>query len=86
LAELRYDIPHTFQNLTQFQLYGYADRGWLHNLAPVAGAPTDVDGASVGGGLRLGLQPGMAVDLSAAKGVAGIRDDWRFFFITTGRF
>ncbi|MBX9776200.1 MAG: hypothetical protein K2Y71_17615 [Xanthobacteraceae bacterium] len=86
LAELRYDIPHAFQNLTQFQLYGYADRGWLHNLAPVAGTPADVDGASVGGGLRLGLQPGLAVDLSAAKGVAGIRDDWRFFFITTGRF
>jgi hemolysin activation/secretion protein len=86
LAELRYDVPHTFQNLTQFQLYGYADRGWLHNLAPVPGTPENVDGASVGGGLRLGLQPGLAVDLSAAKGVAGIRDDWRFFFITTGRF
>jgi hemolysin activation/secretion protein len=86
LAELRYDVPHPFQNLTQFQLYTYADRGWLHNLAPVAGTPADVDGASVGGGLRLGLTPGVAVDLSAAKGVAGIRDDWRFFFITTGRF
>jgi hemolysin activation/secretion protein len=88
LGELRYDIPHTIQNLTQFQLYGYADRGWLHNIAPVPGTPADVDGASVGGGVRLGLgsQPGVAVDLSAAKGVAGIRDDWRFFFITTGRF
>ena len=86
LGELRYDIAHSFQNLTQLQLYGYADRGWLHNLAPVPGTPENVDGASVGGGLRLGLQPGLTVDLSAAKGVAGIRDDWRFFFITTGRF
>ena len=84
LGELRYDIAHSFQNVTQLQLYGYADRGWLHNLAPVPGTPENVDGASVGGGLRLGLQPGLTVDLSAAKGVAGIRDDWRFFFITTG--
>jgi hypothetical protein len=32
------------------------------------------------------MRPGVTVDLSTAKGVAGIRDDWRFFFITTGRF
>lgn len=86
LAELRYDIPHTLPALTQLQLYSFADRGWLHNLAPVPGTPENVDGASVGGGLRLGVQPGLTADLSAAKGVAGIRDDWRFFFITTGRF
>jgi hemolysin activation/secretion protein len=86
LGELRYDIQHNLQTLTQAQLYAFADRGWLHNLAPVAGTPENVDGASVGGGLRLGLQPGFAVDLSAAKGVAGIRDDWRFFFIATGRY
>jgi len=86
LAELRCDIPNTFTWVSQLQLYSYADRGWLHNLAPVAGTPENVDGASVGGGLRLGLQPGLTVDLSAAKGVAGIRDDWRFFFIATGRY
>ncbi len=85
LGELRYDIPHSLPRLTQFQAYSFADRGWLHNLAPVPGTPETLDGASVGGGLRLGLQPGLAVDLSAAKGVAGIRDDWRFFFITSGR-
>jgi hemolysin activation/secretion protein len=86
LGELRYDIQHNLQNLTQLQLYAFADRGWLHNLAPVAGTPENVDGASVGGGLRLGLQPGVTVDLSAATAVAGTRDDWRFFFITTGRY
>jgi hemolysin activation/secretion protein len=86
LGELRYDIQHNLQNLTQLQLYAFADRGWLHNLAPVPGTPENVDGASVGGGLRLGLQPGVTVDLSAAKGVAGVREDWRFFFITTGRY
>ena len=86
LAELRYDIPHTFPWVSQLQLYSFADRGWLHNLAPVAGTPENLDGASVGGGLRFGLQPGLTVDLSTAKGVAGIRDDWRFFFIATGRY
>lgn len=86
LAELRYDIPHTFTGVSQLQLYSFTDRGWLHNLAPVALTPANVDGASVGGGLRLGLQPGLTVDLSAAKGVAGIREDWRFFFIATRRY
>jgi hemolysin activation/secretion protein len=88
LGELRYDVPVTLPKVTQFQLYGFADAGWLHNIAPVAGTPENVDGASVGGGLRLGLlgfQPGLTADLSAAKGVAGSRDDWRFFFIVTGR-
>jgi hypothetical protein len=32
------------------------------------------------------LQPGLTVDVSAAKGIAGLRDDWRFFFIATGRY
>jgi hemolysin activation/secretion protein len=86
LAELRYDPPLGLPPGAQFQFYGYADRGWLHNIAPVAGTPEDVDGASVGGGVRLGMQPGLIADLSAAKGVAGIRDDWRFFFIVTGRY
>jgi len=50
-----------------------------------------VDGASVGGGIRLGWQPvfapfgGFSADLSAAKAIDGPRDDWRFFFIVTGR-
>jgi hemolysin activation/secretion protein len=86
LGELRLDVPHSLQNLTQLQFYGFADRGWLHNIAPVGLTPSNVDGASVGGGLRLGLQPSLTVDLSAAKGIAGPRDGWRFFFIATGRY
>src|SRR5262249_1126889 len=35
LFELRYDIPIQLQALTQTQLYGFFDHGWLHNLAPV---------------------------------------------------
>lgn len=85
LGELRLDVPHSLQNVTQFQLYGFADRGWLHNIAPVGLTPSNLDGASVGGGIRVGLQPAMTADLSAAKAVAGFRDDWRFFFILTGR-
>jgi hemolysin activation/secretion protein len=91
LAELRLDLPHSIKGLTQAQLYGFVDRGWLHNLAPVLGTPEHQDAASVGGGIRFGWQPafapfgGFSVDLSAAKGIDGPRDDWRFFFIATGR-
>src|SRR5437899_4085442 len=35
LFELRYDIPIQLPSLTQTQLYGLFDHGWLHNLAPV---------------------------------------------------
>jgi hemolysin activation/secretion protein len=92
LGELRYDVPTGIKDLTQFQLYGFADRGWLHNIAPQPGTPANVDAASVGGGIRLGLQSpfstfgSLAADLSAAKGIEGPRDDWRFFFIVTGRY
>ena len=86
LGELRYDIPHGLQGVTQLQLYGFADRGWLHNIAPVAGTPANLDSASAGGGFRFGLQPRMTVDLSAAKGIVGLRDEWRYFLIATGRY
>ena len=91
LGELRLDLPHNIKQLSQLQLYGFADRGWLHNLAPVAGTPANLDAASVGGGIRFGWQPpfapygGFSTDLSVAKGIDGPRDDWRFFFIVTGR-
>ena len=86
LAELRFDLPTTSRGHPA-QLYAYTDRGWLHNLAPVVGTPTNLDATSVGGGIRLGWQPpGLTVtDLSVAKGVDGPRDDWRFFFIVSGR-
>ena len=92
LAELRYDLPTGgVKELTQAQLYGYYDHGWLHNIAPVGVAFSNVDAASVGGGIRLGWQPvfapygGFSTDLSVAKAIEGPRDDWRFFFIVTGR-
>jgi len=91
LAELRLDLPHGIKQINQAQLYAYADRGWLHNLAPDTGTPVNLDAASVGGGIRLGWQPpfapygGFSADLSAAKAIDGPRDDWRFFFIVTGR-
>jgi hemolysin activation/secretion protein len=91
LAELRLDLPHHVKELTQAQLYGFVDRGWLHNIAPVLGTPVNQDATSVGGGLRFGWQPpfapfgGFSADLSAAKGIDGPREDWRFFFIVTGR-
>jgi hemolysin activation/secretion protein len=88
LAELRADLPITGKDLSQAQLYAFADQGHLynHNFAPVFGTPGGVDAASVGGGVRLGWQSYVTADLSLAKAIEGPRDDWRFFFILTGRY
>src|SRR5215475_11047034 len=101
LFELRYDIPIQLQALTQTQLYGFFDHGWLHNLAPVPGTFTSVDAASFGGGLRLGWLNAVTADLSvtqvaqgqgllgttAVPTVLGVgpRRNTRFFFILSAR-
>jgi hemolysin activation/secretion protein len=86
LGELRYDIPMMAmmpKQLTQTQLYGFADRGWLHNLAPDVGTPRNMNAASAGGGLRwLNM---FTADLSADKAVEGPRNDWRFFFVLSAK-
>ena len=100
-GELRLDIPHELQALTQLQLYGFIDRGWLHNLAPVPGTLTNVDAASMGAGLRLGWLNSVTADLSVTRVVKkqalsaaqalqqgvndGLPPDNRFFVILTGR-
>jgi hemolysin activation/secretion protein len=98
LGELRWDVPLGVKYLTQTQLYGYADHGWLHNLdgSPVLGSggtSSTARASSAGGGIRLGLQspftPSESIliaDLSANKAIEGPRDDWRFFFIVTARY
>jgi hemolysin activation/secretion protein len=97
LGELRWDLPLGIKYLNQFQFYGYADHGWLQNLdgAPVLGSggiSSTTQAASAGGGLRLGLQSPftgdgtLMADLSANRAIEGPRDDWRFFFIVTGRY
>ena len=88
LGELRYDIPMMAmmpKQLTQTQLYGFADRGWLHNLAPDVGTPRNMNAASAGGGLRLGWLNMFTADLSADKAVEGPRNDWRFFFVLSAK-
>ena len=100
LFELRYDIPVELKSLTQAQLYGFFDHGWLHNLAPVPGTFTSVDAASFGAGLRLGWLNAVTADLtvtqvaqgeglvgtSAVPGlVTGPRKNTRFFFILSAR-
>jgi len=101
LFELRYDIPIQLPALTQTQLYGFFDHGWLHNLAPVPGTFTSVDAASFGGGLRLGWLNAVTADLTvtqvaqgqglvgttALPGVlsAGPQKNTRFFFILGAR-
>jgi hemolysin activation/secretion protein len=89
LAELRYDLPAIplMKDVTQTtQLYGYGDRGWLHNLAPDVGTPRNMKAASAGGGLRVGWLNAFTADLSAAKAVEGPRNDWRFFFILGAKY
>jgi hemolysin activation/secretion protein len=87
LGELRFDVPAIpFKELTQAQIYGFADNGWLHNLAPDVGTPSNFKAASVGGGLRLGWWNALSADLSAAKAVEGPRNDWRFFFILAAKY
>src|SRR5262249_9546912 len=48
LGELRYDFPITGKELSQAQVYAFADHGNLHNIAPVAGTLPNVDAGSVG--------------------------------------
>jgi hemolysin activation/secretion protein len=100
LGELRFDIPHEFKWVSQAQLYGYLDHGWLHNIAPVPGTLRNVDAASAGFGLRLGWLNSLSVDLSFAQAVQGYgltgtqpvpgqfsgqNPIRRFFFIVTGK-
>jgi len=100
LGELRFDVPVQLQGLTQVQLYGFADHGYLHNIAPVPGTPKNVDAASVGAGLRLGWFNSLTADLSFARIVQGQNltgtqpvlgtavgqvPAQRFFFILTGK-
>jgi hemolysin activation/secretion protein len=101
LYELRYDIPHQLQWLNQAQLYGFFDKGWLHNLAPVPGTFRSVDAASFGAGLRLGWLNAVAADLTVTQvaqgqGLVGTtalpglleqgpRKNTRFFFILSAR-
>lgn len=86
LGELRYDLPSLASSLiSQAQLYGFTDYGWLYTMAPAVETPQRADAASVGGGLRLGWLQYLNADLTAAKGIEGPRNDWRFFFAVTAR-
>ena len=71
LGELRYDVPIALKDITQTQLYVYADHGRLHNIAPVLGTFSDVDAGSIGAGLRLGWLTYLTADFSVAHIVQG---------------
>jgi hemolysin activation/secretion protein len=86
LGELRYDLPPTAPQITQTQLYAFADYGRLYTREPAVGTDASVHGASAGAGLRLGLLKNFSADLQAAKAIDGPRNDWRFFFAVTASY
>ena len=86
LGELRYDFQMLSANGSQYQIYGFSDWGYLTTRDAAVGTAAHVQGASVGGGARLGYLDTIKIDLQAAKGIEGPRDDWRFFFSVTARY
>jgi hemolysin activation/secretion protein len=95
LGELRLDMPLPPGLASLAQLYAFADYGRMSNLHPGFLTPNDMEGASVGGGIRFGW-PNLNTDLYVAKAycsdtcpaVTGSilpRDDTRVFFVVTAR-
>lgn len=83
--ELRYDLPAAVTPLPTVQFYGFTDKGMRYILHPDVGTSKTVTAASAGGGVRLGWQNNINVDLSAARAIEGPRNVTRFFFIATAR-
>jgi hemolysin activation/secretion protein len=86
LGELRWDLPTAAMPGSQAQLYGFADWGQLKTRSPAFGTPGVIEAASLGAGVRLGYWDYAKLDLQAAKGVQGPREDWRFFFALTSKY
>ena len=90
LGEVRYDFPTFFEQITQFQLYGFSDYGKLwRNLGTVdsLGLPiSSAHAASAGAGVRVGWLNHVNADFQVAKAIDGPRDDTRFFFTLIGRY
>jgi hemolysin activation/secretion protein len=89
LGELRFDLPLGVAQVSQAQLYAFADHGELYNRGQLPPLADWTNGSSIGGGLRLGWQNQFSADLSVAKAVdhgpIDVRDEWRFYFILQGR-
>lgn len=85
-GELRFDWPGLPPQISQAELYAFTDWGHLTTLDAAVGTPADVDAASAGAGVRLGLFNHFDTDLTVAKAIEGPRDDWRFFFIASARY
>lgn len=86
LGELRFDPPIAIPQISQAQLYGFADYGKVYTIQPAVGTDATAHGASAGVGLRLGVLDNFNADLQAAKAIAGLRNDWRFFFAVTAKY
>ena len=67
IGELRYDLPAIIPQLSQSQLYTFADYGELHTISPAVGTPANANAASAGAGLRLGWQQYLSADCKSPK-------------------
>ena len=95
LGELRLDIPVPAGLASLAQLYAFADHGRLSNLRPDFLTPKDLEGTSVGGGVRFGWANQLNADLYVAKAICDAcpvlpetgrpRDDTRVFVVVTAR-
>jgi hemolysin activation/secretion protein len=85
VGELRLNMPVPAGLFSLAQLYAFADHGRLSNLKPEAFTPKDLEGTSLGAGVRFGWANQFNTDLYVAKAVEGPRDDTRVFFVVTAR-
>jgi hemolysin activation/secretion protein len=88
MAELRYDVPSLPDDITQAQVFGFADYGKVWRRAPVTGVAASANAASAGAGLRLGWQDRLSAELTVAKRIHGSAgtNDWRATFSLSARY
>ena len=87
-AEIRYDVSSLgVPEITQSQFYAYADHGDIWVLQPGAGTAHYAKGASVGGGVRIGLMDQLFLSFEVGHRIAGIAaPNWSGFFAVTAKY
>lgn len=86
VGEVRYDVAGLPEQISQFQLYGFADWGKVWTRVPQFPTEPSTSAASAGAGLRAAWLNWVNADVSVAKAIEGPRDDTRVFFTLTGKY